>query len=97
MFTNFGRDIVFFADLWYNGTNEKPPSEREVARRSRDGRSLRDFGVRLTLWERTLPQSPSVTAPSRREPWDVRNHRGMGFARCICITKAKLAIKENEK
>ena len=29
--------------MCYNGTNEKPPSEREVARRSRDGRSLRDF------------------------------------------------------
>ena len=40
---NFGRDIVFSADLCYNGTNEEPPSEREVARRSRDGRSLRDF------------------------------------------------------
>ena len=47
--TNFGRDIVFSADLCYDGTNEKPPSEREVARRSRDGRSLRDFGVKLTL------------------------------------------------
>jgi hypothetical protein len=26
----------------------KPPSGREVARRSRDGRSLRNFGFRLT-------------------------------------------------
>ena len=26
---NFGRDIVFSADLCYNGANEKPPSERE--------------------------------------------------------------------
>ena len=25
MFTNFGRDIVFSADLCYNGVNEKPP------------------------------------------------------------------------
>ena len=49
MFTNFGRDIVFSADLCYNGANEKPPSEREVARRSRDGRSLRDLEFRLTL------------------------------------------------
>ena len=56
---NFGRDIVFSADLCYNGTNEKPPS--------------------------------------RREPWDVRNHRGMGFALCLCNTKAKLAIKQNDK
>ena len=29
MFTNFGRDVVFSADLYYNGTDEKPPSERE--------------------------------------------------------------------
>ena len=29
MFTNFGRDVVFSADLCYNETNEKPPSERE--------------------------------------------------------------------
>ena len=27
--TNFGRDIVFSAELCYNGTNRKPPSERE--------------------------------------------------------------------
>ena len=32
MFTNFGRDVVFSADLCYNRCNEKPPSEREVAR-----------------------------------------------------------------
>ena len=30
--SNFGRDVVFSADLCYNGANEKPPSEREVAR-----------------------------------------------------------------
>ena len=48
MFTNFGRDVVFSADLCYNDANEKPPSEREVARRSRDGRSLRDFRFELT-------------------------------------------------
>ena len=35
--------LVFSADLCYNGANEKPSSERKVARRSRDGRSLRDF------------------------------------------------------
>ena len=27
-YTNFGREIVFSADLCYNGDNEKPPSER---------------------------------------------------------------------
>ena len=48
MFTNFGRDVVSSADLCYNEAIEKPPSEREVARRSRDGRSLRDFRFVLT-------------------------------------------------
>jgi len=41
----------------------------------------------------TLPQLPSVTAPSRREPLDARNFRGMGFALRLCNTKAKLAKK----
>ena len=68
MHKDFGRELVFSADLWYNGVNEKPPSEREVTRRSRDGRSLRAFGFVSTFLLRTLPQSPSVTAPSRREP-----------------------------
>ena len=47
--TNFGRELVFSADLCYNEVSEKPPSEREVARRSRDGRSLRDSEFRSTL------------------------------------------------
>ena len=47
--TNFGRELVFSADLCYNEANEKPPSEREVARHSRDGRSPRDFRCVLTL------------------------------------------------
>ena len=55
---NFGRELVFSADLWYNEANEKPPSEREVARRSRDGRSLRDLEV-LTSF--VVTRSPSVT------------------------------------
>ena len=29
--TNFGRDVVFSADLCYNGTNEKPSPLGEVA------------------------------------------------------------------
>jgi len=49
MFTNFGRDIVFSADLCYHETNEKPPSEREGDRVS-GGRSLRDFRFVLTSW-----------------------------------------------
>ena len=47
--SNFGRDIVFSADLCYNEVSEKPPSDREVARRSRDGRSLRGFEFKSTL------------------------------------------------
>ena len=42
MHKDFGRELVFSADLWYNGANEKPPSEREGDRVS-GGRSLRDF------------------------------------------------------
>ena len=95
--TNFGRELDFSADLCYNGVSKKPPSEREVARRSRDGRSLRDFRVVVSSLLRTLPQSASLTAPSRREPLDACNFRGMGFALCLCNTKAKLAIKQNDK
>ena len=95
MTQNFGRELVFSADLCYNGANEKPPSEREGDRVS-GGRSLRDFEFGLTLLSRILPQSPTAPAPSRREPQDARNLRGMGFARCLrclqrCNTKAKLA------
>ena len=70
---------------------KKPPSEREGDRDS-GGRSLRDFSFALTSLQRALPQSASLTAPSRREPMVECNLRGMGFARCLCNTKAKLAI-----
>ena len=76
-------------------TKSLPPGGRWHA--ERDGRSQRDFKFILTLLLRALPQSASLTAPSRREPLDVRNLRGMGFARCLCNTKAKLAIKQNDK
>ena len=48
MFTNFGGELVFSADLCYNGANRTPPSEREGDRDS-GGRSLRDFRFILTL------------------------------------------------
>jgi len=35
-------ELVFSADVCYNGTNKKPPSEREGDRVS-GGRSLRNF------------------------------------------------------
>ena len=44
--SNFGRELVFSADLWYNEANGKPPSEREGDRVS-GGRSLRDLKVRI--------------------------------------------------
>ena len=47
MFTNFGRELVFSADLCYIGANRKPPSGREGDRVS-GGRSLRDFSFALT-------------------------------------------------
>ena len=73
MTQNFGRELIFSADLCYNGVNAKPPSEREGDRVS-GGRSLRDFELGLTLLSRTLPQSASLTAPSRREPLDALAH-----------------------
>ena len=45
---DIGRDVVFSADLCYNGTDEKPSSEREKDCDS-GGRSLRDFKFVLTL------------------------------------------------
>ena len=93
---NFGRELVFSADLCYNGANEMPPSEREGDRDS-GGRSLRDFSFALTSLQRALLQSASLTAPSRREPLDTCNLRGMGFALCLCNTKAKLAIKQRDE
>jgi len=45
-YKKFGRDVVFSDALCYNGTNKKPPSEREGGRVS-GGRSLRDFEFRL--------------------------------------------------
>ena len=47
--TNFGRELVFSADLCYNEVSGKPPSEREGDRVS-GGRSLRDFELRLILY-----------------------------------------------
>ena len=92
----FGRELVFSADLCYNGANEKPPSKREGDRVS-GGRSLRNFRIVVSSLLRTLPQSASLTAPSRREPLVLCIFRGMGFARSLCNIKAKPAIKQNDK
>ena len=55
--------------------------------------------VKAKRKRKTIPQSPSVTAPfTQGSLWKRSyNFRGMGFARSLCNTKAKLAIKQNDK
>ena len=87
----------------------EPPSEREVAAegRRKEPCGTNDSGEENNIIFgnseiisskfaslRGLPQSASLPAPSRREPLDACNHRGMGFALCLCKTKAKLAINK---
>ena len=52
--------------------------------------------VKAQRKRKTIPQSPSVTAPFTQGSLGMRSFifRGMGFARCLCNTKAKLVIKE---
>ena len=86
--TDFGRELVFSADLCYNGTNEKP-------------RPLGEVAAKPTERERCAPRtlSPAIAgALPQGEPLEACIFRGMGFARCQrclqrCNTKAKLAIK----
>ena len=81
---NVGRELVFSADLWYNRTNEKPLPLGEVAM------NLALQGLRRR--GRTIPLSPAIAGDlPKGEPWDTCNLRGMGFARSICNTNAKLA------
>ena len=98
MITNFSRDIVFSVDLRYNEANEKPSSGRKVARRSRDGRSLRDFRFRLNVFVTRSPSvSPTLDSSLPEGAFGYFHLRGMGFARSLCNTKAKHAIKQNDK
>jgi len=85
----FSGELVFSADLYYIGANKKPPSEREGDRVS-GGRSLRNFGFSIASLSRALPHPTPSGAPSRREPLVLCIFRGMGFALCLCNTKAKL-------
>ena len=48
---------------------------------------------KVSFRHRWLLHPTSSGAPSRREPQDARILRGMGFARSICNTNAKLARK----
>ena len=88
MFTNFGRDVVFSADLCYNGHNRKPRPLGEVAAKPTE----RANGCNDT------PSHPLPRELSRRESLRARaTLKGMGFALCLCNTKAKLAIKQRDK
>ena len=62
MFTNFGRDIVFSADLCYNETNEKPRPLGEVAAKPTE-RANGGNDAPLTRFAGALPKG---------EPWDAR-------------------------
>ena len=47
---------------------------------------------------RTIPLSPAIAgALPKGEPWDACYFRGMGFARSICNTNAKLAINKSKE
>jgi hypothetical protein len=56
--------------------------------------AMRDFRLDKSYCIARSPSSATGASSSRREPWDTRNLRGMGFALCLCNTKAKLAIKQ---
>ena len=68
MFTNFGRDVVFSADLCYNKTNEKP-------------RPLGEVAAKPTERANGGNDAPSHPTPSgalpRGEPLGARNLRGV--------------------
>ena len=51
--------------------------------------------VKAKRKRKTIPQSPSATAPFAQGSLGMRSFifRGMGFARCLCNTNVKLAIK----
>ena len=66
-----------------NGLYKKPSSERKVAREcvtegacATDGKNSLYRGEKILL--RVLPQSPSATAPSRREPF-AQKHSALTF------------------
>ena len=55
--------------------------------------------VKAKRKRKTIPQSPLVTAPFTQGSLGIRSFffRGMGFARSLCNTEAKPAIKQNDK
>ena len=90
MFANFGRELVFSADLCYNGTNKKPPLCKGRWQPKADGGI-----VKISTALENNPSVANATAPfTQGSLLDECNLRGMGFALCLCNTKAKLAIKK---
>ena len=65
--TQIGRDIVFSADLWYNGANEKPLPLGEVAAKPTE---------RVRLWKET-PSHPLSRELSHRESLKTRATLGV--------------------
>ena len=56
--------------------------------------------VKAKRKRQTIPQSPSVTAPFTQGSRGMRSFIFRGYGLCpmyLCITKAKLAIKQNDK
>ena len=87
MVQNFGRGIVSSAALCYNKANEKAsPFGRGGGEADGEGKLLQ-----------RLPSHPLPRELSLRESLRTRNRRGMGIARSLCNTKAKLAMKEDDK
>ena len=74
--SNSGRELVFSADLCYNGLSEKPPSGRNGSV-CRKRQVTEGACVTLDLYRPhccALSLSRSATAPSRREPMDTLIH-----------------------
>ena len=87
---NFGRELVFSADLCYNGANEKPPLCKGRWQPKADGGIVKKAQI-----AGNNPSVANATAPFTQGSLCLCSFifRGMGFARCLCNTKAKLAIK----
>ena len=62
------RHLVYKCETGDKGRGLSTASLREGGGPRSGGRSLRDFELGLTSLLRTLPQSATLTAPSRREP-----------------------------
>ena len=78
------------ADLCYNGTNEKPPLCKGRWQPKADGGIVKKPKI-----AGNNPSVANATAPFTQGSLWMRSciFRGMGFARSLCNTKAKLAIK----